>query len=560
MQAISAFSMILFLTVPSWTQVQPLCGDFDQVVCLTNSTGMILNCDRRMEPGTALVLHVPGLVPSSPTQIGGSPQQPYWFAEPNGQVADSEGNMWSSAQGIWDDDRGNRAIAFTLQTGSLLGTVEIDLHDIQVCEFISDGPRDVVVTITLFGLSKAKTEMAAMTWAPKQGVLFEECDEYNGYSPAYAAGDRLFVVNPHDASAAIRVGDETIELLPHQQMELDGGQLNPIVTSKPLAMLVWSDAADLDLVAMGSAAGGNWVLPHLASQLDSWENNLFFAAGESVALRLRYGDGPARTETFSAGLHAMPLAFDPQTENAWVRINSNQRYNPYLQFRRIDGIPGSAALNGAPITGDDIGFTRLVLPHVASDHEHFWTGACLTNPGTEAAELEIISRDASGTALHNETRQLAGHEKLVGVIGQDLALSGTDPAWIEIRSSRPILGVELFGGVRPDQPYLAGFLLPGVGGARVVLPKIETASGMWSGLALLNAEGASAQGQLVFYDREGGTLTTEAMTLDAGHRITVLVPQGAKHASWIGDPLVVICLIGDEARQVLGAYLGLAMN
>ncbi|PIE91213.1 MAG: hypothetical protein CR997_02040 [Acidobacteria bacterium] len=560
MRIITPF-FVLFQTAVL-AQTLPLCGTADQQVCMKNSVAYQINCTQiQWHPGSIILLTIPGIVNNGPNSVhfqSGAELPPYWFNENNGFITDNLGGVWSPATSVLTDERGNRAISFKLQSGVLSGIVRIDLNQISVCQFVSDGPGPVYLNVQFWASSAQKTGFNLIS--KSMDILnFSECQDWLGYAPLVEDGDLLTIVNPHPEAVLLSIDKQESEFLePYQQISITGeGRLIQINSSAKLGLVLRSEQEDLNLVSINSKDQKAYLLPHITNNPNSWMNNWKFATSSNVNIQSRVFGEQATQVPYESGLWSHEITTVAGQENTWMQLNTSKPSNGYFEFKRIDGIQGGAALNGLRLDGKPFGNHTLVLSHVASDVYHFWTGFTLTNPNDQKANVVLTGYRDDGSIFDSLSLSLETGQKIVEVIGQNLFQNYDGLSWIKIESDVPLAGIELFGGQNPAQTYLAGFLLTEETGRILSFPLLDTTPGYWSGLSLLNPGEEMVTGVLSFYDHSGLLIADHNLTLNSGEKKLILSPELSTQAVWNGDTCMGFVLIGDDDRQKLGGYRGI---
>ena len=548
------------ITFPLIIQAESLCGSSDQVVCLTNSTAIDLSSNHyTYYPGTQVVLLVPGMDINSNLTVSGAPTEPFWFSYPNGAVTDTQGNTWLQTDSLYTDERGDRVIAFEMQTGSIIGAATLQLTNISACQKISDGPRLVLVTIKIFAAGSGKTANLIVSKIIANEE-FQECTEYKGHMPTPEFSDQLTVVNPWEEPVLMSLGEQSINLAPHEQRQFDGGNLAVFNSSNKLGLVVRTEETDLNLVTIDSKDNQSYLVPHISNNPSSWENQWRMVAAQDTQLQYLVFGTEIITQAITAGLWSIPIQTEQGQANTWMRFNTSYPTNGFFEFNRIDGIAGGAAVEALRVGLKPFGETILYLTHVASDTSLFWTGFSLVNPNDSAATVTFTGYRANGVMFGESQATLQPGQKMVEVIGQNIFPQSEGLSWIKIKSDAPVAGLELFGGQNAGQPYLAGFLLSADMASRISFPLLDTHEGWWSGLSLLNPSSVETLGTLEFMDTLGLPVSSIPVTLAPMEKQLFLAPEGSTQAIWKGGPCSGFVLIGDEGRQKLGGYLGVNLE
>lgn len=557
MKRFCALSLCLWLLSTSFAE--DLCGPPDQEVCMMNSTAFALNTNgQTLSNSVYLALIVPGLEVDAPPQVDGDPTENYYFDALAGSINDNQGNSWSGPMSHYSDEYGTRVLLFQMLSGSLPDGSVLELHDITVCQQVSDGPGPVFLRVQLWFANKNKrAKLASEIEITDQ---FAPCSEYFGHLPAIANDDKAWLVNPWDYAVVVDHNGESETHNAGAQWSVPGGELASISSSSPLAIVIESSSEDLNLVSIESKDHDSFLVPHISNNPDSWKNEWKCAIPEDMRIDYQVGSQPMESQFMFSNLYSMEIQSDGSDTPHWMRLNSADPINGYFEFNRIDGIAGGAALNGLRLSQKPFGSSTLYLAHVATDIARFWTGFGLVNPNEETANCVLRCFDEDGNEQAAIPLTLEPGQKTVELIDSNFSENWEQFSWIQIESDIPLAGLELFGGQSSDQPYLAGFLL----GERVAtdmrFPYINTNDGWWSGVALLNPDTHEVSGTLQFLDSQGMLVEENMVTLMARQKQTFLAPEGATQARWLGQACTGFALTGDNIRQKLGGYNGIQLT
>lgn len=399
--------------------------------------------------------------------------------------------------------------------------------------------------------------------------------------PLLEAGDRVVMANRHACPAIIDVqraggasfGAKTL-LAPGMRTTFEDlfGETEPgayiVQASLPVdVVLVQAPSGGLSASAFPFGASDRGLLPHLAAQLDVWENQFVFATDAPVTLNWQYANAlnEAFTQTeANVALFAFP-GLPSMPNQSWARFSAQSPVclDGTVRFRR-----GTASSDSALVTGVRDAFfgpfqtaRSCFLPHVSADRSLFWTGFSVLNPHpTRSATVIIRGMSDSGEELAHESTTLAPQSQEICVIGSDRFVDQPDISWLRIDSSLPLQGIELFGG-HQSHDYLAGFLLPRVPAAQLIFPWIVSDDQRWSGIAILNPSSETQDVQIRFVPANG-SIETRTTSLAPNTKQTFLAPAGFEGLvtcqSVSNTPcLVGFALVGDLDRTVLAGYSGL---
>lgn len=163
---------------------------------------------------------------------------------------------------------------------------------------------------------------------------------------------------------------------------------------------------------------------------------------------------------------------------------------------------------------------KFFFPHIASN-EKWWTGIAAYNPSSSDANLTVTPYTKGGQALDTLILDVeAGGKYLGDATGLSLPEA---TAWLRIESSRPLNGFELFGSSSSGAAkWLAGYCVVNISRRQGVFAKLEKQG--WTGIALVNTSGASAEVTLRIYDDAGVRIAEHTIAL-AGHEKVLDAPE-----------------------------------
>ena len=524
-----------------------LCGSADARVCLQNGLNLSITGIYQLEPGTAIVMLLPGMETLSSSAVQGNPTVTYRF-DPEGVVSDGQGGAWK-VRTLAEDADGITALSLVLDEGVLTDPVSLQIQEVTVCQYVSDGPAQVTLGFETW----VTTTQARQTRAKKtsfNGNGFELCPDFAGSLPFLGQDYRLMISNPHEEPVAAYVGETRHLLEPGTALSLEASQAYAFAPGMALPAVFLADGTDLSVTGFDSKSRRRSFIPHLARD-PQWENRWIFANQTRVLLDWRQGSA-SFSKSYAAGIHEVRIAPDPDLDPGQASLSGSAGFNGFFQFSRHEA-PGSAWVNGLE---DSTGSTLLYLPHVAADTASFWTGYSLANPNEETANVEMNAYDVHGQLLAVETFLIPAGSNEIGLVGST-RLQGIDGiSWIAFLSDQPLAGLELVGENR-SQIDFAGFLLPDQTSGHLAFPLLKTQDNQWSGLAMLNPTALDARGTLLWLDHAGTIVQRQSLALGAGVKFVAQAPVGSEHAIWKGDPLVGFCLVGEHGTGKIGGYCGL---
>lgn len=534
---------------------QDLCGQLDARVCLQSNVSFTISGFGLMQPGSALVLRIPGMVVNGSDSVSGTPEKNYRL-ENTGTLTDGQGGVWASE--TWsEDDLGFTTVAWVLTAGDVVEPAVLQIADFQVCQRVSDEPTEVTLAFSLVIAGGKRGDVVSLP--AKRMDAFQACSENQGNLPVLNASFQAYVANVHEHSVLVTGPGFSQELAPGEQLMLDQASAaspHQFTSSSPLPVAFFSDDGDIDLVGLPSANHATYVVPHMAQDTNSWQNSFVFASNESMTLDWLHG-GEAQRESFGAGAHQMLINENLEADRNWAFVLANRGINGFFEFSRKDGNDGSAWV--APVRTEidgQVPAQTLYLPHVPADTLSFWTGYSLANTQSDALEVTMEGINSSGQVAHAETFQMSGGSNEVGIIGANRLAGVADIQWIRITANGPLTGLQLVGGLGTNTS-ISGFLLPHEALDALSFPLLKTVDDFWSGVAVLNTSNRAVSGNFRYYNASGAVIEQGTYSLAAMEKKIWVAPENATHAVFSGRDLVGFCLVGELTSARLGGYLGM---
>ena len=218
---------------------------------------------------------------------------------------------------------------------------------------------------------------------------------------------------------------------------------------------------------------------------------------------------------------------------------------------------------GNVATGQITGVQASPYPNTTLYFSHFdttaewWTGIALANPNSSQATVTLTAYNESGTEIGSSTITLpANGQTVFQVKDPPLSVSGTI-GWIRAEADQFIVGLEILGSVTSGG--LAGLVASNAGWNNLAFSHFDTTAAWWTGIALANPNGTSANITLTAYDQSGTGIGTSTITLPAnGQKFFQVKDQmGVSGTGWINaisdQPIVGLELFGNVATgQITG--------
>ncbi len=527
-----------------------LCGGADVKICLTSSARFTVNAPT-LFPGTRFVFTVPGVGLSNSGEVAGAPTEAYRL-EPNGQVTDNQGGLWTAVQVLDQDQRGATAVSFRLEDGNLQSPT-IDVQDMVVCQLVGDGPADVSLNVLLLANFGGQTKTLINRKMEDLESSFQACSENSGPVPFGDEAWNLAIHNPHNEEVMLSYGANVRKLKANERVILgrEALPLSTVSSSLPLTMVAVSNEEDLNLVSLTTDNGDRWFIPHLA-RTGAWENQFIFSASKSTVLNWNLYNRSYITR-HQAGFNQLKTTVEDSDPASWAEIQSNEPLNGFFQFSRSNG------QGGAWIRADKRPEARtLYIPHVSTAVSGFWTGLSLANPNDVPAQVVVTPYGRDGAEMPTINLFVEAGANLIGLIGEQGVIPVTQASWFKVESDMPISGLALVGS--EQAPWFSGYLLPEYPGDNLSFPFINTGENAWTGLALVNVSNATQTGPLTFYDAHGAVVSVINLALEPGLKFLQMAPQSAAYAAFQGSGVIGFCLVGETASGKIGGYLGSPFN
>lgn len=341
-----------------------------------------------LAPATTFVISVEGVSANHDLSISGAPVVGYRLSLA-GMLLDDQGGVWGEATALRSDAKGATSIAFVLEENVLMGPVHFLFKNIEVCQYVSDGPGEVKLNVQLFLNTQPGKTLGLVLSLHKAATGFDLCPEHLGNLPIRQKAYQTFIINPHEQAAVLTIGKRLIRIEPKARLDLEGDFSNaPHAFSSSLALplVLLSDLGDLNLVGLNTANHRHWLIPHLARDDLNWTNRWIFANGQATTLALNQA-GDLSSTAYQTGVHDLALFAASDSQASWLQMAANRSINGFFEFAQTSG-NGSAWVNAKRATPlGDAGDTVLYLPHVARDTANFWTGYSLANRNDTATEV-----------------------------------------------------------------------------------------------------------------------------------------------------------------------------
>ena len=280
---------------------------------------------------------------------------------------------------------------------------------------------------------------------------------------------------------------------------------------------------------------------HIDSGTQWWTGiSLVNTTSGTKNITMTFNNGQSKTRTINAYAHdafTIGELFNNQPQpliKSAVITNASGVIGLEL-FGTNTSYDGGKELEGILLT--DKTASTLYYPNVA-DGIAWWTGIVAYNPSDLACSITVRPYSAQGSALTTTPLSLAGKGKYVGTVWGsavgDLPLP-TQTAWLQIDSTSPLTGFELFGS-KPDGEMLVGYGGGGGSGAKAgVFPKIEKSG--WTNIFFVNTEANTASVTLTAYDDSGTPIATRDLTVNgfaqAANSAEAFFTQSIANATYI---------------------------
>ncbi|PIE02707.1 MAG: hypothetical protein CSA81_06005 [Acidobacteria bacterium] len=294
--------------------------------------------------------------------------------------------------------------------------------------------------------------------------------------------------------------------------------------------------------------------PHIAEQTDYWETKAMLVTSTKSRVFLADTVLPA-TEPHSTALINLEDHLESDSATAWRHLNSISQTTAgrYVFHNTQETQSVSLPLNF-------VKDTYLILPHIPSDTNTWWTGLVLLNPGSHTADVEFTWHLGNGSQSTSQMEIEPGSKYAT-------LLSALEPPagaeWAEIKSSQSLLGFELFGTT--NEQSLCGLPLTNLFSKRHIFTRTGD-DATWSGLALLNPADKNVTVQLNQYDHSGNLLRSDPVSLQPKERVR-FIPETSypvAQSSWLecesDHAFYTFQLIGKHDQTGLAALLGKSVS
>ncbi len=299
---------------------------------------------------------------------------------------------------------------------------------------------------------------------------------------------------------------------------------------------------------------------HIASSENWWTGiSILNTTSTSQDLTFLFDDGTSLVRTIAGSEHqaftiASLFGGDPQPAINSAVIQNGSGIVGLELFGSTTG-SGNSYLSGILLKDDTA--STLYYPHLAVNS--WWTGVVAYNPASTTTSLTITPYSAAGEILSGQQQSVGGTSKYIGTVS---SLNLPDQAaWFTISASNPVTGFELFGTA--DGKQLAGYTAVGLQRNAGIFAKLEKRG--WTGIALVNSQGRTAEVTMTAYSDNGAMVASQTVNLGPYEKLVDLPANifgadldAATYLSFSSDGEVVgFQLNGSGGGRLLDALPGL---
>ncbi len=200
-------------------------------------------------------------------------------------------------------------------------------------------------------------------------------------------------------------------------------------------------------------------------------------------------------------------------------------------------LPGENQLAMIDLVGETS--QQLQFLHIATDLDQFWSGLVYINVGSESDMVMERYYAASGELLLERAVDVTANGKITRLFDlHSMAEFPVGSAWLDVTSSQPLIGYELFGAsTQSEHTFFAGLNANNQFKANLLMPLNSAGPNQWTGLAFLNGGSETIDVQIELIDDQGQIVATASLS-DLAPKAKVvrllsdLFPSG-ETGSWI---------------------------
>lgn len=205
----------------------------------------------------------------------------------------------------------------------------------------------------------------------------------------------------------------------------------------------------------------------------------------------------------------------PDLGTGWVEVTSDTAVTASLVYG--DQVAGGLGALGSCSVG-----SRLVLPHFVQN-SRWWTGIAVLNVGGAAVDATLTAYDGNGIQIQQATQSLPAKSKIMGYVEGILPNAAGKTGWILAEASTSSLAGLLIYGDKQAIPNRIGALPAMTGTTDLNLSEFRSDGSWWTGLALVNANGAAANVTLDAYAPNGVLIDGASTVINANSKVLGVV-------------------------------------
>ncbi len=284
---------------------------------------------------------------------------------------------------------------------------------------------------------------------------------------------------------------------------------------------------------------GQLTIPHVADSTAFWNTYAYLSNQDRLDMVLSIGEQElCLIPAFSTVTDLEQLLpAEPNSGKAWGSVSLAPDFTPprdsvlsgFEVFIRKTGDGGAVELHRTPKQD-------IIIPHIPSATQLFWTGFSLTNPTAMGQQLTFSFYNDEGERLLTEILEIDPYTKLKGTMTDLFPDVDGQASWGKIQCSGDgVAAIEMYG---THHDGICGFSLAAQPSTEFILPLMVTGEGRWTGIAATNPGTETADVTVSLIAGDGETLGQTTWTIEPNCRAKAVVQD-----LFLGAPLNNTCYI-----------------
>lgn len=460
--------------------------------------------------------------------FGQAPEPPQTFEV---QINAGEGGIASPSDTVSVNEGENLTVHFTPNPGLLVNSLVVDGEAVKPAGSytFSDVAADHTLSVTFKSMNIANriplpmdSNMSALDSPAVFTVdttavnLLDEAFpiQLYGLDSSGTVVESMEIMLPAGGSAQLTADLFDSELI--EQLELS--------SNSPVSLFCKVQSSSCKMTAMlNTQLEQSLLVPHIAEETDYWNTGAFLSNQDPHELDVQVADVVQTLQAAPAEVLDMEAMLPENTngKDAWGKIQAGPQ-TPFGTTNLLSGFEMfiKEGNDGAALELPGKGSKTLFIPHIPEETSIFWTGFTFLNPNEAPADILVHFYNDEGALVQSYQMTVSAMSKAKGLLQELFPSAAAQARWAEIISSQPLVGIEIYGTYNAG---ICGMLLPDGGSLRGILPDIRTGENEWTGIALTNVTGQTANVTIRVVASDGTTKAEKNQTIQPKNRFKAVI-------------------------------------